>query len=91
MSEWSVVGGPHQYNSSPYGDIDVGWLYDIRRGGEFRAIRVEVVGGGRADTRLAPECRQAVVTEGESAIASVLEQTNPPARILVTPDGLGRS
>jgi hypothetical protein len=24
MSAWSVVGGPHQYSESPYGDIDAG-------------------------------------------------------------------
>ena len=85
------MGGPHQYSDSPYGEIDVGWIYDIRRGREFRAIRVEVAGGRVADSRLPEECRQAIITQGESAIASVLDLTYPPARILVTSEKLSHA
>ena len=38
-----------------------------------------VAGGGLGDVRLSPESRQAVNTQGESAIATVLQHTFLPA------------
>jgi len=88
VSRWWIVGGPREYRRSPDGThIDIGWLFELEREGKARTIRVELA-GGRSDGQLPPECRHVVATQGEAAVADVLDRAEPPARILITTAGL---
>ena len=84
---WHIVAGPRQYTQTPEAsDIDVGWAWDIARDGEQRTVRVEVAGGRLNMPSLPDDSRQAIETNGRSAITLFL--TDPPERLLVSSDGV---
>ena len=86
---WRLVGGPREYSEAPEGaDIDVGWMFDIEREGERRTVRVEVAGGRLGMPDLPRESKDAIQSQGRSAISPLLTQSDPPTRVLVTSGGL---
>jgi hypothetical protein len=86
---WSVLSGPREFRSTNRGhDMDIGWRYELARGGESRTISV-IVARGRLDSPSLPdECVEAVDTKGRSAVETVLRREYPPEIILVTTAGL---
>jgi len=88
-TDWRIVAGPRQYHRTPEGsDIDVGWAWDIACDGGRRTIRVEVAGGRLNMPGMPDDSRQAIATKGQSAIAPLLGDPDPPDRLLVTSDGI---
>lgn len=86
---WRIAAGPREYTQTPEGaDIDVGWAWDIEREGERRTIRVEVAGGRLGMGDLPDESQDAIRTRGESAVRLFLDESDPPARALVTSSGI---
>jgi hypothetical protein len=86
---WRMVDGPREYTQTGDGaDIDIGWAWQIERGGENREIRVEVAGGRLGSRELPPESQEAISTHGQSAITPLLHQPEPPTRVLVTSSGI---
>jgi hypothetical protein len=85
---WNIVDGPREYEKRGSLDIDVGWVWEISRGGELRSVRVEVAGGRLNEPGLPEECQRAIRDRGRSALAMHLDENDPPARIVVTSVGL---
>ena len=86
---WRIIEDPHEYTHTPEGaDIDVGWAWQIQRGDERRTIRVEVAGGRLGMADLPMDSREAIQTEGRSAIMALLGESDPPTRVLVTSSGI---
>jgi len=89
VEAWRIVEGPREYSQTPEGaDIDIGWTWQIEREGEQRTIHVEVAGGRLGVGELPPESQDAIRTRGESAVAPLLTEVDPPTRVLVTSGGI---
>lgn len=86
---WRIADGPREYTQTPDGaDIDVGWVWGLERGGERRAIRVEVAGGRLGSAHLPDDSQEAIRTQGRSAVEALLREQDPPTRVLVTSSGI---
>jgi len=90
MQPWNIVGGPRKYDDERGGgeDIDIGWAWDIGRGGDRRIVHVEVAGGRLEQSDLPDECARAIRDQGRSAIEMHVDEDVPPTRIVVTSGGL---
>jgi hypothetical protein len=90
--KWLIsLGGITEFTALPPRDIDVGWsrwLEQVDKPEKRKRITVLVKGGRRKMPGLPPECRQAISTEGVSAIRAVLDRDLPPRYITVTEFGL---
>ena len=86
---WQITSGPREYHTAPDGaDIDVGWAWDLQRDQEQRTVRVEVA-GGRLDLASLPEqARDAIRSQGRSALLQFLTSEEPPTRVLITSSGV---
>src|SRR5262249_162499 len=68
-SRWQITAEPREYHDTPdAADIDVGWAWDLRRDQEQRTIRVEVAGGRLHLSTLPDEAREAIRSQGRSAL-----------------------
>jgi hypothetical protein len=87
---WKIASGPRKYKRACYGDdIDIGWSWTLERAGNERPIRVEVAGGRLNVLRdLEEDSVAAIRSQGRTAIAEYLEESEPPIRIKVTSGGL---
>lgn len=86
---WHIAGGPREYHNTPdAADIDIGWAWDVRRDQEQRTIRIEVAGGRQNLPSLPAEGREAIRSQGRSALLPFLTSEEPPRRILVTSSGI---
>jgi hypothetical protein len=87
---WKIASGPRTYNRARYGgDIDVGWNWTLERAGDERPISVEVAGGRlRIIQDLVEDSAAAINSQGRTAIADCVDESEPPARIKVTSGGL---
>jgi hypothetical protein len=74
----------------PHGsDIDVGWSWRVEREDAWpRWIWVEVAGGRLHSADLPAESREAIRTHGASAVDAVLDEDEPPPRLLVSSFGV---
>jgi hypothetical protein len=89
VEAWRVAGGPREYTQTSDGaDIDVGWAWELERGGDRRTIRVEVAGGRLGSAHLPDESQEAIRTQGRSALEELLGEPDPPTRVLVTSSGI---
>ena len=89
VEAWRVAGGPREYTQTSDGaDIDVGWVWELERGGDRRSIRVEVAGGRFGSAHLPDESQEAIRTQGRSALEELLVEPDPPTRVLVTSSGI---
>ncbi len=80
---WRIVGGPFEYyGSGEASGIAVGWAWDVDRGDEVRVIRVEIATRAAANLRFC---------EAERLLRSVLDEDNPPGRLVITPAGVERT
>jgi hypothetical protein len=62
----------------------VGWSWLIRREGDERSVRVEIVGGPFRVTDLPAESRNAIRSRGATAVDSFLVGDEPPDLIVVS-------
>jgi len=86
---WRIAYGPREYTRTPDGaDIDVGWVWELERGGERRTIRVEVASGRLGSARLPDDSQEAIRTQGRSAVEALQREQDPPTRVLVTSSGI---
>jgi hypothetical protein len=83
MPRWTIVGGPREYkDTSEASDIAVGWAWDIQDAVlHLRAVRVEI-----ADSAAARFGYQ----DAERAVLDVLDEPDPPQRLLLTTGGVER-
>lgn len=89
VEAWRVASGPREYTQTSEGaDIDVGWVWELERGGDRRSIRVEVAGGRFGSAHLPDESQEAIRTQGRSALEELLVEPDPPTRVLVTSSGI---
>jgi hypothetical protein len=77
---WRFVGGPREYEGTATGgDIAVGWSWDIEQDGVRRTISAEISDSDRQG-RFGFE-------DAEQAVLDVLEEADPPQRLVVTATG----
>ena len=91
MAGWQIVGEPREYNPSESGgalDSYRGWVYRIEREGESRDIRADVSGTADASDDVVRESRDAIRTLGRSAIVPLLDEDDPPERVMITTGGI---
>jgi len=90
MPKWARIGAATAFGPTPGGsEIQVGWLWEIRRdGSETRQIRVEVSRGPFVVTDLPAGARNAIRSRGATAVDAYLNQDEPPARIVVSTLGV---
>jgi hypothetical protein len=80
---WRIRGDAEP---APWEDKDArGWIWTIERDDEVRFVRVELTGQAEIDPR--EEVREAAETNGRSALDTVLDDDDPPARITFTSGG----
>jgi hypothetical protein len=86
---WQIAAGPRAYEKGADGaDIDIGWAWDIESQGEKRSVRVEVAGGRLNAHDLPDDSKEAILTQGRSAIAPLLAEPDPPTQVLITSSGI---
>ena len=77
---WRIIGGPRQYGATAKAaDIASGWAWDIEAGRSCRTVRVEIAsaaGFGYMDAEL--------------ALRDVLDEPDPPERLLLSTHGIER-
>jgi hypothetical protein len=67
----------------------LGWACDIERGDEKRTVKVEVAATlDASNSDLLGTAREAMCTQGRSAVRTVLNDDNPPKRLIVTTSGV---
>ena len=85
---WRVIDGPGE---GPWEGRDaVGWIWIIENDDEARHVLVEVTGTAMAvdEGSLPDETRLARASLGRSAIDEILDQDEPPARLMFGTHGL---
>ena len=88
---WQIMGGPREFRgtSAARAELDIEWLWTIRRGGvQDRVVSVEVAAGRLRYSDLPVESWRAIETLGRSAVESVLDEENPPGRLRVSGSGV---
>jgi hypothetical protein len=90
VAKWHRVGGAEEFGTTPDGsDIDIGWSWRVEReGAGHRYIWVEVAGGRLNSAELPDESCEAIRTRGASAVDAVLDEDEPPPRLLVSSFGV---
>jgi hypothetical protein len=83
MARWKIVGSPREYESTvEASDIAAGWAWDIEDAvHHFRSVRVEIAGS--AGARFGYQ-------DAERALRDVLDEPDPPERLLLTTGGVER-
>ena len=77
---WRFVGGPHEFEGTEAGgDIAVGWSWDLERDGVRRTIEAEISDSDRQG--------RFGFQDAEQAVIDVLEEDDPPQRLVVTDTG----
>jgi hypothetical protein len=87
---WRILDGPATMQHPQGGDWDICWVWLTGRGEEKRHIAVYVARGCLRRDELPDDSKRAIETRGESAVAAVLDDTDPPTRLVVARDGIGR-
>jgi hypothetical protein len=89
-TRWHRVGEAMRFCPSPDGvETESGWSWRISRDGVNRSLRVEVACGLRLrPTDLPAESRNAIRSRGATAVDSVLDQDEPPERLVVSTLGV---
>jgi hypothetical protein len=86
---WNKNGGPWPYGEGPNGeDLAATWAYTLARGAAQRDVRVELMSSAALAAHLPAECRQAIHSEGWTAIIPHLRDDEPPARIVISTTGI---
>lgn len=88
MQSWQIIDGPAVIQHPSGGDWDIAWAWLIGRENERRHVVVYVAGGHLNSNEPAAESRAAVESLGKSAVADVLGEYDPPARLVVTNEGI---
>lgn len=90
MASWQIVFSAREYEPPEGRDADVGWGWDVERGGDHRTIGVEVSRAlAAADKRqLSQEIRAALRSRGRSTVVPLLYRDTVPRRIVLEPDGI---
>jgi hypothetical protein len=87
---WDVLDGPHHVDATEPSTVVRGWR--ISRGNDPpREVTVFIahdVMTSNDPVALPEPVMEARISEGESAVASILELDDPPSEIRVTPSGL---
>jgi hypothetical protein len=89
VSRWQRIGSPVAFRpdaDEPGGAV--GWAWLIRREGDERSVRVEVVGGPFRVTDLPAESRNAIRSRGATAVDAYLVDDEPPDLIVVSTLGV---
>jgi hypothetical protein len=86
---WRIVDGPATMQYPQGDDWDVCWVWLTGRGEEKRHIAVYVARGCLRGDGLADDSQRAIRTRGESAVAVVLGDAEPPTRLVIARDGIG--
>lgn len=72
MAQWTIVGGPREYEPSGGTDAERGWAWDLERYGVQSTVRVELARTAAvvlaAGGPIANEAERAVQTRGKSAV-----------------------
>jgi len=89
VGRWQRIGSPVAFRSTA-ADAGgaVGWSWLIRREGDERSVRVEVVGGPFRVTDLPAESRNAIRSRGATAVDAFLVRDEPPDLIVVSTLGV---
>jgi hypothetical protein len=90
MAKWRRVGGAFEFRRTPdAADIDLGWSWRVERDDfDRRYVRVEIARGGMTALDLPRESREAIRTHGASVVDSVLDEDDPPLRLVVSTLGV---
>jgi hypothetical protein len=83
MPRWKIVGGPREYETTrEASDIAAGWAWDIQDAvHHLRAVRVEIADSAAARFGF---------PDAERALRDVLDDPDPPDRLLLTTAGVDR-
>jgi hypothetical protein len=83
MPRWKIVGGPREYETTrEASDIAAGWAWDIQDAvHHLRAVRVEIADSAAARFGF---------LDAERALRDVLDDPDPPDRLLLTTAGVDR-
>ena len=89
-ARWHRVGQAIRFGPSPDGvETELGWSWRISRDGVHRSVRVEVACALKLrPTDLPAESRNAIRSRGATAVDSVLNQDEPPERLVVSTLGV---
>jgi hypothetical protein len=83
---WAIAGGPLDHAEPGYDGR--GWLWELRRGEEYRRVFVQISGTALAvSSGLASETRLAIATRGASEVEKVLAADEPPRMVSCTTAG----
>ena len=88
MERWRAIEGPTRVAVGPHDDLTV-WSVTVERRGvpaQVQTIRIEFMGSLLRSDRglLNTEVREALETNGQSAVERFLDRDEPPARIVVS-------
>jgi hypothetical protein len=83
MPRWKIVSGAREYEATAEAsDIAAGWAWDIQDAvNHLRAVRVEIAASAAARFGFA---------DAERALSDVLDEADPPERLLITTGGVER-
>jgi hypothetical protein len=87
---WRILDGPATMQYPLGEDWELCWVWLTGRGEEKRHVAVYVARGCLGSYELADESKRAMQTRGESAVAAVLDEAEPPTRLVITRYGIGR-
>jgi hypothetical protein len=87
VGKWQRTGNAVAFGPTADGDA-VGWTWSIRREGDERSVRVEVVKGAFRVTDLPAESRNAIRSRGATAVDAYLVGDDPPTSIVVSTLGV---
>jgi hypothetical protein len=87
VGRWQRTGSAVAFGPTADGGA-VGWSWSIRREGDERSVRVEVVGGPFRVTDLPAESRNAIRSRGATAVDGYLIDGEPPTWIVVSTLGV---
>ena len=92
-TQWRRVGDPFEAGAWLLGgDFDLSWGWRVERDGvPHRQVRVEVARGCLHSDELPDEAREAIRTQGASAVDVYLNDDAPPSRVLVSALGVARA
>lgn len=92
MVQWTIVGGPREYEPSGGTDAERGWAWDLERYGVQSTVRVELARTAAvvlaAGGPIANEAERAVQTRGQSAVELWLDEETLPERIVIHTEGV---
>jgi hypothetical protein len=85
---WRILDGPATMQHPQGEDWDICWVWLTGRNEEKRHVAVYVAHGCLRGDELSDESERAIHTRGESAVGLVLDEIDPPTRLVITRDGV---